>query len=60
MHKKSDQGRGPGFFAPYLAREAVVMEEAHDYIDDETTAVVNATTYTWVHPLGDIIDLAHV
>jgi len=45
----------PGFFAPYLAREAVVMEEAHDYIDDETTAVVNATTYTWVHPLGDII-----
>jgi SAM-dependent methyltransferase len=44
----------PGFFAPYLAREAVVMEEAHDYID-ETTAVANAMTYTWVHPLGDII-----
>ena len=44
----------PGLFAPYFSREPVVMEEAHDYID-ETTAVVNATTYTWVHPLGDII-----
>jgi hypothetical protein len=43
-----------GFFAPYFSREVVVMEEAHDYID-ETTTVANATTYTWVHPLGDII-----
>ena len=32
----------------------MVLEEAHDYID-ETTTVANATTYTWVHPLGDII-----
>jgi hypothetical protein len=44
----------PGFFAPHFSREMVVMEEAHDYID-ETTTVFNATTYTWVHPLGDII-----
>jgi SAM-dependent methyltransferase len=44
----------PGFFAPYFSREAVVMEEAHDYID-ETATVANATAYTWVHPLGDII-----
>jgi len=44
----------PGFFAPYFSREVVVMEESHDYID-ETTTVANATTYTWVHPLGDII-----
>jgi len=44
----------PGYFAPYFSREPVVMEEAHDYID-ETTTVVNATTYTWVHPLGDVI-----
>ena len=44
----------PGFFAPYFSREAVVLEEAHDYIE-ETTTVANATTYTWVHPLGDII-----
>jgi hypothetical protein len=31
----------PGFFAPYFSREVVVMEEAHDYID-ETTTVANA------------------
>jgi SAM-dependent methyltransferase len=42
----------PGFFAPYFSRQAVVMQEAHDYIDE---TVANATTYTWVHPLGDII-----
>jgi SAM-dependent methyltransferase len=44
----------PGFFAPYLSRDAVVMEEAHDYID-ETASVRNATTHTWIHPLGDIV-----
>jgi SAM-dependent methyltransferase len=50
---KLPDGR-PGYFAPYFSREPVVMEEAHDYID-ETTTVANATTYTWVHPLGDVI-----
>ncbi len=44
----------PGYFAPYFSREPVVMEEAHDYVD-ETTTVANATTYTWVHPLGDVV-----
>src|SRR6266849_4963169 len=44
----------PGHFAPYFSREPVVMEEAHDYID-ETATPVNATTYTWVHPLAEII-----
>jgi SAM-dependent methyltransferase len=44
----------PGFFAPYFSREPVVMEEAHDYAD-ETTTVHNATTHTWIHPLGNII-----
>jgi SAM-dependent methyltransferase len=44
----------PGFFAPYLSHEPVVMEEAQDYIDDAAT-VHNATTYTWIHPLSDII-----
>jgi SAM-dependent methyltransferase len=44
----------PGFFAPYFSREPVVMEEAHDYID-ETTTVVNSTTHTWIHPISDII-----
>ena len=44
----------PGFFAPYFSREPVVMDEAHDYVD-ETATLRNATTYTWIHPLGDII-----
>ena len=44
----------PGFFAPYFSREPVVMDETHDYVDETTTAR-NATTYTWIHPLGDII-----
>ena len=44
----------PGYFAPYFSREPVVLEEAHDYIDETATAA-NATTYTWVHPLGDVI-----
>jgi len=37
-----------------ISREVVVLEEAHDYFD-ETATVANATTHTWVHPLGDII-----
>jgi SAM-dependent methyltransferase len=44
----------PGFFAPYFSRDPVVMEEEHDYVD-ETAKALNATTYTWIHPLGDII-----
>jgi SAM-dependent methyltransferase len=44
----------PGFFAPYFSREPVVMEEAHDYVDETATAR-NAKTYTWIHPLSDII-----
>ena len=44
----------PGFFAPYFSREAVVIEEPHDYID-ETVAVRNATTHTWIHPLGGLV-----
>ena len=44
----------PGFFAPYFSREPVVMDEAHDYVDETATAH-NATTYTWIHPLSDII-----
>lgn len=44
----------PGFFAPYFSRDAVVMQEAHDYID-ETVTMRNATTHTWIHPLGDVV-----
>jgi hypothetical protein len=44
----------PGFFVSYLAREAVVMEQTHDYVDAAAT-LHHPTTYTWVHPLGDIV-----
>jgi hypothetical protein len=30
------------------------MEEDHDYVD-ETARAHNATTYTWIHPLSEII-----
>jgi len=30
------------------------MDEAHDSID-ETSRAANATTCTWLHPLGDVI-----
>jgi len=44
----------PGFYVPYLAREPVIMEQTRDYIDAAAT-LHNPTTYTWVHPLGDIV-----
>jgi SAM-dependent methyltransferase len=44
----------PGFYAPYFSRDAVVMQEPHDYVD-ETTQVANPTTHTWIHPLGEIV-----
>jgi SAM-dependent methyltransferase len=44
----------PGFFAPYFSRRPVVMQQAHDYVD-ETVEVLHATTHTWVHPLADIL-----
>jgi hypothetical protein len=44
----------PGFFAPYFSKDAVVAQEAHDYID-QTARVANATTHTWIHPLGDVV-----
>ncbi len=44
----------PGFFTPYFSREPVLLEVTRDYVD-ETAVVRNATTYTWIHPLSDII-----
>ncbi len=41
-------------FAPHFSREPVVLDEANDYVD-ETATLRNATTYTWIHPLGDIV-----
>ena len=39
---------------PYFSREPVVLDVTKDYVD-ETATLRNATTYTWIHPLGDII-----
>jgi SAM-dependent methyltransferase len=44
----------PGFFAPYYSQQPVAYTDPIDYIDAEAR-FVNATTYTWIHPLGDII-----
>ena len=44
----------PGWFAPYFSPTPVVLDEARDYIDTEAR-LANATTYTWVHPLGAIV-----
>jgi hypothetical protein len=30
------------------------MDVTHDYVD-ETATLRNATTHTWIHPLGDLI-----
>src|SRR5271165_6946413 len=48
-----EDGR-PGLFAPYFSRKPVVMDVTHDYVDD-TATLHNATTHTWIHPLGDLI-----
>jgi SAM-dependent methyltransferase len=44
----------PGFFAPYFSRDPVVLEVTQDYVDENAT-VRNATTYTWIHPLSEVI-----
>jgi SAM-dependent methyltransferase len=44
----------PGYYAPYFSLKPVIMDVTHDYVD-ETALLRNATTYTWIHPLGDIV-----
>ncbi len=51
--RRSPEGM-PGFFAPYFSREPAVVEELRDYADPEAR-LANATVYTWIHPLGEII-----
>jgi SAM-dependent methyltransferase len=47
-------GGMPGYFVPYFSRAPLRIEDEFDYTD-ETAPLRNATTYTWLHPLGDII-----
>jgi SAM-dependent methyltransferase len=44
----------PGFYAPYFGGDPVTSCEYEDYIVGETT-FENATTHTWIHPLGEIV-----
>jgi 2-polyprenyl-3-methyl-5-hydroxy-6-metoxy-1,4-benzoquinol methylase len=44
----------PGWFAPYLGRAPLVMENTQDYADPDTP-LSNARTYEWLHPLSDVI-----
>jgi SAM-dependent methyltransferase len=44
----------PGFFDPYFSGQAVEYCETQDYVAGETQ-FANPTTYTWLHPLGDIV-----
>jgi SAM-dependent methyltransferase len=44
----------PGFFAPYFSRDPIVYTEHRDYIDPEAR-FSHPTTYTWLHPLGEIV-----
>lgn len=44
----------PGFFDPYFSRGATQYCETQDYVAGPTE-FANATTYTWIHPLGDIV-----
>jgi SAM-dependent methyltransferase len=44
----------PGFYAPYFSRDPIVYTEDRDYIVADAH-FANATTYTWIHPLGDTV-----
>jgi SAM-dependent methyltransferase len=44
----------PGLFAPYFSRRPVVSVDPRDYVDPEAR-LANAKTYTWIHPLGDLV-----
>jgi SAM-dependent methyltransferase len=50
---QSDDGM-PGLFAPYFSQDPVIETNPCDYIDLEVR-LANATTYTWLHPLGHIV-----
>ncbi len=49
-------GRGgmPGWFAPYFERAAGMYEDPSDYADPDAR-LVNARTYSWMHPLGEVV-----
>jgi SAM-dependent methyltransferase len=44
----------PGLFAPYFSREPIVDADPGDYVDP-CARLTNATSYNWIHPLGDVV-----
>lgn len=43
----------PGYFAPYLGRNSIVIDNDQDYASKER--LKNVRTYEWIHPLSDVI-----
>lgn len=44
----------PGYYAPYFSREPILEDDDRDYAD-VSARLRNTRTYTWIHPLSDII-----
>lgn len=44
----------PGWFAPCFERGPVIIDDPADYADP-AARLTNARTYSWVHPLGEIV-----
>jgi SAM-dependent methyltransferase len=44
----------PGFSAPYFDRQPIIETNPTDYANAEAR-LLNATTYTWLHPMGELI-----
>ena len=47
-------GLKPGWFTPYLGREALVLDQELDYANP-AARLKNTRTHEWLHPLSDII-----
>ena len=50
---KTADGR-PGWFAPYLARTPMLLDQPQDYADPQAR-LANSRTMEWLHPLSDVI-----
>lgn len=44
----------PGYYIPYFVGQPLRFDDARDYADD-SVRLENATTYEWLHPLGEIV-----
>jgi len=44
----------PGYFAPYFAREPIVVDDPRDYADT-SARLTNTRQYNWIHPLADVV-----